>query len=183
MCMGISSCRSSSEHPKNNGSVSVRVFPLTPAPFDRTPFNSVRAERSPEGAKSKYAPNRVFDFAGATLRPNGELAGRLRRNKGETETPGQSSLCHCLPVIDKRRGRHICSKSLIQSFLLIMLKIMDSRKVISALWCIATSAGQGLEVEFVMAYGKTIALLTLTPPDVRLMREREILHVRELSAA
>ncbi len=43
--------------------------------------------------------------------------------------------------------------------------------------------GQGLEVEFVTAEGKTIALLTLTPSDVRLMREREILHVRELSAA
>jgi len=43
--------------------------------------------------------------------------------------------------------------------------------------------GQGLEVEFVTAEGKTIALLTLTPTDVRLMREREILHVRELSAA
>ncbi len=42
---------------------------------------------------------------------------------------------------------------------------------------------QGLEVEFVTAEGKTIALLTLTPSDVRLMREREILHVRELSAA
>ena len=43
--------------------------------------------------------------------------------------------------------------------------------------------GQGLEVEFVTAEGKTIALLTLTPSDVRLMRKREILHVRELSAA
>ena len=43
--------------------------------------------------------------------------------------------------------------------------------------------GQGLEVEFVTAEGKTIALLTLTPSDVRLMREQEILHVRELSAA
>ncbi len=43
--------------------------------------------------------------------------------------------------------------------------------------------GQGLEVEFVTAEEKTIALLTLTPSDVRLMREREILHVRELSAA
>ena len=43
--------------------------------------------------------------------------------------------------------------------------------------------GQGFEVEFVTAEGKTIALLTLTPSDVRLMREREILHVRELSAA
>ncbi len=37
------------------------------------------------------------------------------------------------------------------------------------------------EVEFITGEGETIAVLTLTPDDVRFMREREILHVRELA--
>ncbi|MFA4910482.1 MAG: DUF4926 domain-containing protein [Desulfobacteria bacterium] len=36
------------------------------------------------------------------------------------------------------------------------------------------------EVEFTTAEGKTIAVLTLTSSDIRLMRDKEILHVREL---
>jgi len=36
------------------------------------------------------------------------------------------------------------------------------------------------EVEFVTAEGKTIAVLTLSADDIRLMREREILHAREI---
>jgi hypothetical protein len=39
--------------------------------------------------------------------------------------------------------------------------------------------GQTFEVEFVDAEGKTVALLTLAADDVRRMRPREILHVRE----
>lgn len=35
-----------------------------------------------------------------------------------------------------------------------------------------------LEVEFVTAEGKTIALLTLTPKDIRPIDRDEILHVR-----
>ena len=41
----------------------------------------------------------------------------------------------------------------------------------------------GLEVEFVTAEGKTIALLTLTEADVRPMRSGEILHARDLASA
>jgi len=37
------------------------------------------------------------------------------------------------------------------------------------------------EVEFITGEGETIAVLTLAPDDVRPMREREILHVRELA--
>ena len=44
-------------------------------------------------------------------------------------------------------------------------------------------AGTAFEVEFVTAEGKTIALLTLDQKDIRLMRSREILHVRELAVA
>jgi hypothetical protein len=40
--------------------------------------------------------------------------------------------------------------------------------------------GQTFEVEFVTADGNTAALLTLTAADVRPLRGREILHVREL---
>jgi len=43
--------------------------------------------------------------------------------------------------------------------------------------------GAAFEVEFVTAEGKTVALLTLTPVDVRLMNSREILHVREFVPA
>jgi len=39
------------------------------------------------------------------------------------------------------------------------------------------------EVEFVTGEGETIAVLTLTSDDVRIMGEREILHVRELAVA
>lgn len=39
------------------------------------------------------------------------------------------------------------------------------------------------EVEFITGEGETVAVLTLTPQDIRTMREREILHVRELSPA
>ena len=38
------------------------------------------------------------------------------------------------------------------------------------------------EVEFITGEGETIAVLTLTPDDVRAMGEREILHVRPLVA-
>ncbi len=37
------------------------------------------------------------------------------------------------------------------------------------------------EVEFVTAEGMTVALLTLTHADIRLIGKREILHVRELA--
>ena len=43
--------------------------------------------------------------------------------------------------------------------------------------------GQAFEVEFITAGGETIALLTLSSNDVRLMYPKEILHVRELTAA
>lgn len=38
--------------------------------------------------------------------------------------------------------------------------------------------GKALEVEFVTAKGKTVAVLTLTPSDIRPMERNEILHVR-----
>lgn len=37
---------------------------------------------------------------------------------------------------------------------------------------------EALEVEFVTAEGKTIAVLSLTPNDIRPMAQGEILHVR-----
>jgi ATP-dependent exoDNAse (exonuclease V) alpha subunit len=37
------------------------------------------------------------------------------------------------------------------------------------------------EVEFITADGNTIALLTLDPNDIRSQKNREVLHVRELS--
>ena len=43
------------------------------------------------------------------------------------------------------------------------------------------SDGTAFEVEFVTAEGKTVALLTLTHADIRLIGKREILHVRELA--
>ncbi len=43
--------------------------------------------------------------------------------------------------------------------------------------------GETFEVEFVTAEGKTVALLTLTALDIRPMKSREILHVRELAPA
>lgn len=39
------------------------------------------------------------------------------------------------------------------------------------------------EVEFVTAEGKTVAVLTLAPEDIRSIADREILHVRDYSAA
>lgn len=41
--------------------------------------------------------------------------------------------------------------------------------------------GDAFEVEFVTAEGRTITVLTLTSEDIRLMRNREILHVREIA--
>ena len=41
--------------------------------------------------------------------------------------------------------------------------------------------GEGFEVEFVTAEGKTIAVLTLTAEDIRPMIKSEILHVRDLA--
>ena len=38
--------------------------------------------------------------------------------------------------------------------------------------------GKTIEVEFSTAEGKTVAVLTLTPADIRLMARNEILHVR-----
>ena len=38
------------------------------------------------------------------------------------------------------------------------------------------------EVEFVTAEGRTVALLTLQPADIRPMSDTEILHARELAA-
>lgn len=38
--------------------------------------------------------------------------------------------------------------------------------------------GKALEVEFIAATGKTVAVLTLTPDNVRTMVRNEILHVR-----
>ena len=43
--------------------------------------------------------------------------------------------------------------------------------------------GKAMEVEFVAASGRTIALLTLKPEDVRPMKNHEILHVRGFAAA
>lgn len=43
------------------------------------------------------------------------------------------------------------------------------------------SDGNAFEVEFVTAEGRTIAVLTLTINDIRLMRNKEILHVREIA--
>lgn len=42
----------------------------------------------------------------------------------------------------------------------------------------AYKEGKALEVEFVAAKGKTVAVLTLTSSDVRPMKRNEILHVR-----
>jgi hypothetical protein len=43
--------------------------------------------------------------------------------------------------------------------------------------------GAAWEVEFVAAEGTTVAILTLCAADIRLMGNREILHVRELASA
>lgn len=43
------------------------------------------------------------------------------------------------------------------------------------------SDGKAFEVEFVTANGKTIALLTLKPSDIRKTEKNEILHAREIN--
>lgn len=43
--------------------------------------------------------------------------------------------------------------------------------------------GVAYEVEFITGEGETIAVLTLNSGDIRIMGEREILHVRELAVA
>jgi hypothetical protein len=42
---------------------------------------------------------------------------------------------------------------------------------------------QALEVEFLTVEGKTIAVLTLKPSDVRSFAQNEILHVRGVASA
>ncbi|KKQ65962.1 MAG: hypothetical protein US86_C0007G0007 [Candidatus Daviesbacteria bacterium GW2011_GWA2_38_24] len=42
--------------------------------------------------------------------------------------------------------------------------------------------GKAFEVEFVTAEGKTVAVLTLVPSDIRSMTRSEILHVRGYNA-
>ncbi len=44
------------------------------------------------------------------------------------------------------------------------------------------SDGEAFEVEFVTGQGKTIAVVTVSAADIRLMEEHEILHVRKLAA-
>jgi hypothetical protein len=41
--------------------------------------------------------------------------------------------------------------------------------------------GKAYEVEFVSADGRTIAVITLTHADIRMMDSKEILHVRKIS--
>jgi len=44
--------------------------------------------------------------------------------------------------------------------------------------------GEGsFEVEFIIRQGDTVAVVTLRREDVRLMQDKEILHVRKLQAA
>lgn len=43
--------------------------------------------------------------------------------------------------------------------------------------------GKAMEVEFVAASGKTVAVFTLTSHDVRRMAHDEILHVREYATS
>ena len=43
--------------------------------------------------------------------------------------------------------------------------------------------GKALEVEFVTATGKTVALITLTSSDVRDIKQNDILHVRGFAHA
>lgn len=43
--------------------------------------------------------------------------------------------------------------------------------------------GEGFEVEFVTAEGRTVAVLTVTQLDIRPMARGEIPHVRELASA
>lgn len=41
--------------------------------------------------------------------------------------------------------------------------------------------GNAFEVEFLTAEGRTLAVITLTFADIRLMSNKEILHVREIA--
>ena len=43
--------------------------------------------------------------------------------------------------------------------------------------------GKAFEVEFIAGHGGTLAVVTLESRDVRLMKDKEILHVRRLEAA
>lgn len=43
--------------------------------------------------------------------------------------------------------------------------------------------GEAFEVEFVTASGKTVALLTLNPSDIRKVAKNEIIHAREINDA
>lgn len=43
--------------------------------------------------------------------------------------------------------------------------------------------GNAFETEFIAGNGGTIAVVTLTARDIRLMQDGEILHVRKLQAA
>ena len=40
--------------------------------------------------------------------------------------------------------------------------------------------GEAFEVEFITGQGKTVAVITLNIEDVRLMKDKEILHARTL---
>lgn len=42
--------------------------------------------------------------------------------------------------------------------------------------------GKSVEVEFVRADGKTMAVITLTSEDIRKLAKNEMLHARELTA-
>lgn len=42
---------------------------------------------------------------------------------------------------------------------------------------------KAMEIEFVAASGRTIAVLTLTPKDIRPLAKNEILHVRGFATA
>lgn len=42
---------------------------------------------------------------------------------------------------------------------------------------------EAFEVEFVTAQGETVAVLTLTEADIRLIEGRKILHVRDMGEA
>ncbi len=43
--------------------------------------------------------------------------------------------------------------------------------------------GKAFEVEFIAGQGQTLAVVTLDSQDVRLMEDKEILHVRKFQAA
>jgi putative heme iron utilization protein len=43
--------------------------------------------------------------------------------------------------------------------------------------------GESFEVEFITGQGETVAVVTLKTDDVRMMQDKEILHVRKLQAA